>query len=35
MKQLKAFTLEDIRNWGPCYDPNKYGSETEKYTVLE
>lgn len=21
---MKTFTIEDIRSWKPCYDPNKY-----------
>jgi hypothetical protein len=21
---MKTFTINDIRNWGPCYDPNRY-----------
>lgn len=35
MKQLKRFTNEDIRKFGPCYDPNEYCKDSESYTALD
>lgn len=32
---LKKFTLEDIRAWGPCYDPSRYLAEDFKGTILD
>ena len=33
--ELKKITVEEIRNLGPCYDPNKYVSETWIGSVLD
>lgn len=30
---MKTFTIDDIRSWNPCYDPNKYLSEDWKGTT--
>jgi hypothetical protein len=35
---MKTFTLEQIKSWGPCYNPSKYlpeGKETWEGTALE
>ena len=33
--KLIVFGLEDIRRWGPCYDPSKYAAEGTRGTVLD
>jgi hypothetical protein len=32
---VKRFTTDDIRNWGPCYDPSRYLAETWQGTALD
>lgn len=32
---MKTFTIEDIRSWEPCYDPNKYLPEEWCGTALD
>jgi hypothetical protein len=32
---VKTFSINDIRSWQPCYDPNKYLPETWQGTVLD
>jgi len=31
---MKTFTNKDIRNWLPCYDPDRYLKEEDSHTVL-
>jgi hypothetical protein len=33
--RLKKFTIEDIRSWGPCYDPTRHLPEGWKGNALE
>jgi len=32
---MKTFTIEDLRKWRPCYDPNKFFPEKWKGTALD
>ena len=32
---MKTFNIDDIRNWGPCYDPARYLSEDWCGTALD
>lgn len=32
---LRVFTIEDIRSWGPCYDPSRYLAEGWRGTAID